>query len=346
MRFLTIITCCLLLLSACDSDQDTRRQPGPKLVDVYQADLKPLTLAQTVSSLLQANSEISISNQEQGQLISLPYREGDLVEKGIELGQIDDRLLRNELDKALAAEKLAQLDVKRLSRLNKRRLTSEDELARAETALTQAKAESALLKTRVAQTKLIAPLSGVISKRLQEPGDILPLYQPVLTLMDISSLRAQVQVSETLINTLTTDMKVKVRIDALGANYYDAAIVRIFPTVDPETHQGTFEFKLEPVPEGARPGQLCRLKLQYQTSPRLVVPLRAIQRDTEGEFIYIINKDNKAKKQRIETGLQDNNFAEILSGLENQQRVITRGFIDLRNNQLVKTVNPDKSNLN
>jgi len=164
--------------------------------------------------------------------------------------------------------------------------------------------------------------------------------------MDISSLKAQVQVSETLINTLTTNMKVKVRIDALGSDYYDADIVRIFPTVDPETHQGTFEFKLQPVPAGARPGQLCRLKLEYQTSPRLVVPLRAIQRDTEGEFIYLINNENKAKKQRIKTGLQDANFSEVLSGVENQQRFITRGFIDLRDNQVVKTIKPEKSNAN
>lgn len=346
MRFLTIITCCGLFLSACDSDQVSKRLTVPKLVEAYQVEMKPLALEQTVSSLLKANSEITISNQEQGQLVSLPYREGDLVEKDSELGKIDDRLLQKELDKALAAEKLAQLDAKRVSRLYKRKLTSEDELARAESALAQAKAETALLNTRVKQTSLIAPFSGVISQRLQDHGDILPLYEPVLTLMDISSLKAQVQVSETLINTLRTDMTVKVRIDALGATYFDAAIVRIFPTVDPDTHQGTFEFKLQPVPDGARPGQLCRLKLQHQTSPRLVIPLRAIQRDTEGEFVFIINKDNKAIKQPIETGLQDNNNVEILSGINHKQLVITRGFIDLRDNQLVKVITPDKNTIN
>ena len=64
------------------------------------------------------------------------------------------------------AQKLAQLDMKRLSRLKKRQLTSEDELARANSGLAQAKAETALLRTRINQTKLLAPFSGVITQRL------------------------------------------------------------------------------------------------------------------------------------------------------------------------------------
>jgi len=85
MRFLTISVACLLLLSACDSGQDKKRKTAPKLVETYQVNAKPLLLQQTVYSLLQAHREITISNQEPGQLISLPVRQGDIVEKDAEL---------------------------------------------------------------------------------------------------------------------------------------------------------------------------------------------------------------------------------------------------------------------
>lgn len=346
MRFLMIYSLCLLFLSACGDNAGKSRKPSVKLVESYQVKAIPLQLEQTVSSTLQANSRISISNQEPGQLINLPYFPGDIVEKDTVLGKIDDQLLQKELEKALAAEKLAQLDMKRLSRLKKRQLTSEDELARANSTLAQAKAESALLQTRVAQTKLLAPFSGVITQRLHEPGDVLPKHTQVLELMDISSLKAEVNISEILINSLNEEMTVKLRIDALGSKQFDASITRIYPAIDPETHQGSFEFKLFPVPKGARPGQLARLTLTYRTQPRIAVPLRSLQRDTEGEFVYVINEQNKAMKQRIITGLLTRQYAEVLSGIEAGQQVITRGFIDLRHNQLVKTPKPNNKKIN
>lgn len=346
MRFLIIYSFCLLLLSGCGDEASKSRKNAAKLVESYQVTAIPLRLEQTVSSILQANSRISISNQEPGQLINLPYFPGDMVNKDTILGKIDDRLLQKELDKAKAAEKLAQLDLNRLTRLKKRQLTSEDELARAQSALDQAKAETALLETRISQTRLLAPFDGVITQRLHEPGDILPVHTQVLELMDISSLKAQVQVSEVLINSLSKDMTVKLRIDALGSQQHDAAITRIYPSINPETHQGSFEFKLAPVPEGARPGQLARLTLTYTTQPRIAVPLRAIQRDTEGEFIYLITDNNKIKKQLVTTGLQSSHYAEVLSGIEIGKQIVTRGFIDLRNNQTVKIANQQHTNNN
>ena len=73
MRFLMIYSFCLILLSACDSQSGKSRQKSAKLVETYQVKTIPLELIQTVYSTLQASSRISISNQEPGRLIKLPF---------------------------------------------------------------------------------------------------------------------------------------------------------------------------------------------------------------------------------------------------------------------------------
>lgn len=334
-----------LPLCACGGGNRGKEKPAGDqkrgqvhLVEIATAHTENLAYSAVRTGSLRARQEVNVFNQEEGRIQALPFYEGDRVSKGEVLVRLDDSLLRAELDKAEANRQQAASDLKRLRGLADRRLTSEDELARAETALQVAQAEEALLRTRLGYTVIHAPFAALVSARLVSPGDVVPKYTHLMTLIDPSSLVTEVPVSELLLPQLGIGDAVTVRIDALGEQAYEGRILRMHPTVDPRTRQGVVEIELTPVPPGARAGQLCRVTLVAEGAERRVIPFSALRRDTEGEFVFRVDEEQKAARTAVHSGLRLADRVEILEGLANGDQVVTKGFLALTDGTPVKVV--------
>jgi len=330
----------LLLLVGCDQTQRaTSRTTPPTPVDIATVTRSPLIAHRILTGSLQAVTTVHIFNEEEGRIVELPFYEGDAVEKDAIIARIDDHLIQSELKKAEATLKQAQVDVRRIDSLFRKKLASEDELARTQTALELARAEVSLLETRIGHTRIKAPFSGIISERLKEKGDVVPVHSHILTLFDPVQIKIVIPVSELLLSNINTGDTVQVRIDALGEEQYSATVKRIFPTIDPQTRKGMMEMQFATIPEGARPGQLCRVTVNTQTTPRRNVPFAAIRHDSQGEFVYRLTPDDKVEAVRVQTGILLGNQMEILEGIEVNERVVVKGFIGLRDGKKVVPVN-------
>jgi RND family efflux transporter MFP subunit len=334
---------CALLLSACGPAQesaDKAKSGGEPPVAVSVIEVRSAPLAQTVvrSGTLRARRSVRLHSQEEGRVDSLPVYEGDHVQAGAVLVRLDDRLLRAELNKAEATRSQAAQDHARLQRLVARKLVSEDELLRAETTLRVAEAEESLLKTRLGYMTVTAPFDAVVTGRSVEPGDVVPKFAHLLTLEDPDSLITEVPVSELILPTLKVGDGVQVRVDALGDTQYPGRIGRIHPTVDAATRQGLVEIALTPVPPGAQAGQLCRVELPGLTQARRTVPLIALRQDPEGDFVYVVDAQDQARRTAVSTGMALGEHIEILTGLADGDRVVTRGFINLSPGKPVRIV--------
>jgi RND family efflux transporter MFP subunit len=334
----------LLLLVGCDEGQRAKsRSSPPTPVEIATVTRSPLIAHRILTGSLQAVTTVHVFNEEEGRIVELPFYEGDAVEKGAVLTRIDDRLIQAELNKAEATLKQAQVDVKRIDSLYRKKLASEDELARARTALELAKAEVSLLETRMAHTRIKAPFSGIISERLKETGDVVPVHSHIMTLFDPGYIKIVIPVSELLLSNINTGDAVEVRIDALGEQQYTATVKRIFPTIDPQTRKGMMEVQFATIPDGARPGQLCRVTVNTQTTPRRNVPFAAIRHDSQGEFVYRLKQDDTVELVRVETGILLGNQMEILDGVKVNDRVVVKGFIGLREGKKILPVNTQPS---
>jgi len=129
-----------------------------------------------------------------------------------------------------------------------------------------------------------------------------------------------------------------VRIDALGDRVFEGRIVRIFPNLDPLTRRGTIEVEIDPVPEGAAPGQLCRVELNTHAARRQVIPYAALRRDTTSEYVFLVDAESRAQRVDVESGLRLADKVEIRQGLQDGQPVVTRGFLGLASGKTVKPV--------
>lgn len=290
----------------------------------------------TLPGTLEAARTVRIFNQEQGLLKSLPKYEGDPVKQDELLASLDDALIKSDLNKTTATLKQTELDLKRLKNLVPRKLASEDQIAKARTAVNIAQAEVDSNQTRLDHTQITAPFDGIISERLVEPGDVIPLHSHILTLIDTSSLKVRVFVSELLLPLINENDSVSIKIDALGEQLFNGHVSRIYPTIDADTRRGVVEIYISPAPDGALPGQLCRITLSTERKPRLMIPFDAVRHDNQGTYVYRIT-DNKARRVNIRTGIQHEEDIEVLEGLTENDHVVTKGFFGLEHDKDVIT---------
>jgi len=334
------------LLSACDSSSQNKhgsRHSRAHLVTAQVVEKVAISTEQQVSGSLTAIQSIKIFNQESGQIEKLPYYQGDYVNKGDKLVFIKNDKITALLTKSKASRLQAESNLKRLSGLIKKNLTSQDEISQARTALALTKAEESLNQIRLNDTFIKAPFTGVISERLQEPGDIVPIHTHILSLIDNTRLIVKVQVSELLLSSITVNSKVSIQIDALKKlTAITGFISRIYPTIDPITRKGTLEVELDSIPKGAKPGQLCRVTIHTPAIERLLIDVAAVQYNDAGEYVFRIEKENKLNKLNIKTGQQINNKIEILVGLNEGDLIVTEGFSNLKSGKKVKLASNKK----
>lgn len=324
------------IITACSDDPTAKKQKPPAAHKVMTVEVQSeqVSIQKILPGTLTAQRRVHIFNQEEGLLTSLPFYEGDRVSKDALLASLDDAIISAELNKTSAVLKQAKLNLDRLKNLLPRKLASEDELAKAKTAVDIAQAELNHQNTRLSHTRILAPFDGIISERLVEPGDVVPVHSHILSLIDTSSLKAKVHISELLLPLIKINDPVTIKIDALGDAVYSGQVIRSHPTIDANTRRGIIEVVLSPVPEGALPGQLCRIGINTQTAERMMIPFDAVRHDKDGAYVFHV-LDNKAIKTPIRTGVQSDQTVEVLDGIKLGERIVSQGFFGLKHNQAV-----------
>lgn len=351
-----LISLCLCLFTACDNNNQPAIQSSHPIspvhrVEVTRVAIESLSIDKTVSGNLEAVNKQRVYNEESARIISLPFHEGDTVKRGDILVKLDASLIKTELEKARASYNQANADLKRLQKLLPKNISTQEEVALAKTELELAKADVDFQRTRLARTTIKANINGVVSERLFEPGDFLGIQSHILTIIDPNRLRTRVQLSERLLPMVKQNQTVNVTIDALGSAKWPGKVSRIFPVVDQDTHKGTIEVELSPVPAGALAGQFVRINFHLKLDRKLVVPTRSIQLEPAGAYVFrvtnpqiieqpagshINKKNTQVEKVYFEKGSQFSDKTVINSGLTAGDYIVTRGFLGLRAGKTVE----------
>jgi RND family efflux transporter MFP subunit len=323
-----------------DPPSSTSRERGTldHLVAAVAVEQAATTSSHERPGSLRHRRQVRLFSQEEGRINELEVFEGDMVEEGEVVVGLEDDLLQAELDKARATLAQAELDVGRLEDLVSKRAASDAELSQARTAVAVARGDVRLLETRLTFTRIPAPFDGVVIERLVEPGDFVSKNTHLLTVADPESLVAEVYASELILPRMKVGDPAQLRIDALGAVAFPARILRIHPSLEQTSRQGIVELTLEDPPAGVKAGQFVRVTLETAAVERLLIPFRALRRDRDGEFVWLITEQGQASRREVRSGLQIAYRIEILEGLAPGDRILTRGFLGLSEGKTVKVV--------
>ncbi len=191
----------------------------------------------------------------------------------------------------------------------------------------------------VENTVLLSPINGVVTARNFDPGDM-TASSPILTIEQIRPVKVIVNISEKDFPKIYKGMKVDVLLDVYGDEVFVGTVGLIHPTIDPRTRTFTVEIEIPNNDERIRPGMFARVNLNLGTSQRVVVPDRALikQSGSGNKFVYVI-KDGAVSFSQVEVGQRLDDAYELLSGVENGAEVVISGQSRLVNGAKVKVIN-------
>lgn len=282
---------------------------------------------------------VAVNSQASGALLSVNVEEGAAVSRGQVLARVDARETEAQVRSAQAQFNVAEAALQRAEQLRSRQVITLPEYERDRAAYDAARAQLDQLRTRLGYSVVRAPVSGVVTAKSVEAGDIVSPQSQLFEIADISTLVVPVKVSELDVVRLGVGDPARVTLDAFPDRPVQGRIRRIFPAADPSTRLVPVEVALQGVEaRSARPGFLARVALALGTREGvMLVPAGAVVGGAGSEAVYVV-KDGVAERREVRTGLTSQGQIEILDGLREGEAVITVGNNSLRDGAEVRVV--------
>ena len=297
--------------------------------NITVAQLAELRSGPTISGSLQPRTEARVRAEIAGPVEQTHADEGQRVRAGALLARLDDTAVRDAYLSAKSAVRTAesalqnaQRNLERSSRLAKAGALPERDLetaqlnaTNAEGALADARARLASAGKQLAQTTVRAPITGVISNREVDAGDVVTVGAELFRIVDLGSLRLEASVAASEIDRLKPGMPVE-----FGVSGYDrrftGRIARINPTVDPTTGQVRIYVTIPNEGQSLVSGLFAEGRVATDTRKAIGVPSDAVDERGTEPVLHVV-KGGRVKHLPVRLGVRDevSDLVEIASGV-------------------------------
>ncbi len=189
---------------------------------------------------------------------------------------------------------------------------------------TLANAERALRNIRE-NTILTSPISGVVTARNYDPGDMTGAL-PILTVARVQPVKIIINVSESELSHIKKGMPAVVRFDTYGDEEFTGHITMVSPTVDAASRTFGVEITVPNPDDRILPGMFGRVTLNLGTAEHVVVPdVAVVKQPGSGNHYVYVYKDGKVTYNKVELGQRLGNAYELLSGVNDGDEVVVYG---------------------
>ena len=185
---------------------------------------------------------------------------------------------------------------------------------------------------------ITAPFSGIIGKRGISGSSLGSENTIILTLDDSRKILCDLKIPETYAAILKKDLKLKAKFSAYKDKIYEGKIESIASRVDPQTRSILARAKINNENTEIIPGSLLEIEIFYNEKDVLGVPDTSIMYEGSKKFIYKIIENNMIKKTEVETGVRYKGNLEILSGLNEGDKIIAEGLTKVRPGMKIKPI--------
>lgn len=329
---LTILTVGAFLFSCKKKTEEVTISPANVKTKIIHYD--NLSAQQEYIGTVESENTLEVSFLVLGTIENMYLNEGQRVNKGQLLASLNKSSLKSAHDLTLASLKQAEDGYKRLSAMYKSQSLPEIKLIEIKTQLEQAKANEAIARKNLNDGNLYAPQSGVISRRLVEPGSNVIPGSAVYQIMDISSIKVKTAIPENEISKINRGTICNVKIAALNDENFQGTVIEKGVSANPISHTYDVKIKINNASGKIMPGMVCKAYLNSSGNDEkhITVPLKSIQVDHTGKrFVWVKSKENKAQYKEITMGKLYGNNVEIVNGLNEGAEIITEGYQNISN---------------
>lgn len=281
------------------------------------------------SGTFEPNKETKLSSEVQGKVNEVLVDAGSYVTKGQALIQLDNSLLKLQLQSAEVQIEGLEADVKRFTVLAKADAVQGVQLEKAKLGLKAAQVQKTTLLEQITKTTIKAPFNGIVTAKLTEEGAFAAPGVPLIQLTDISSLRFTVNVPENDLSSFRLNQTYSIQADA----YSDVNLTGKASLIGSKANIGnsfpvqfivnnTTDFKI-------KSGMFGKLILRNETQKTgIIIPASAIIGSSGQPQVYLV-KNSKAVLRNISIAQKIKNKVVVSNGLEEDDVIVTNGFINL-----------------
>ena len=297
-------------------------KPKVKVADVKA---RPVDQIQEYTATVEAEVKNNIAPASPVRIDKIFVEVGDRVSKGQKLVLMDEASLKQM---KLQLEN-KRLEFNRADELYKVGGTSKSEWDALKMAL---EVQETAYKNLMENTTLVSPISGIITARNYDNGDMYSGGNPVLVVEQITPVKLMINVSETYFSQVKKGSPVAVKLDVYGDEEFAGKVSLVYPTIDATTRTFPVEIKLENKDQRVRPGMFARATLNFGTQDNVVVPdLAIVKQAGAGDRYVFVYKDGKVSYNKVELGRRMGTEYELKSGVPNNSQVVVAGQARLIN---------------
>lgn len=282
-----------------------------------------------IQARVEGDEDVTVSPESMGNITSLTARPGDQVRKGEVLAVVDDRLIRQGI-----AEVQSQLDLvtqlfNKQKNLWEQKIGSEVQFLQAKTNKEALEKRMASMQEQLDMTRIKSPINGTVDEVNIKIGQTVAPGLPAFRVVNLNSLKVTGEVAESYISKLNRGNEVLIYFPDINKeikgklDYSGKAINKLNRTFNVEVRLQSSEGEYHP-------NMVAVLKIVDYTSPKAyVLPLAAVQKSSDGEFVYVASEENgklAARRKNVSTGIIYNGMAEIKTGLAEGDKVVTLGY--------------------
>ena len=356
MKVRPLVALMLLLLAA-----GCRRAPTGG-AEAVAAELPPIpvTLAPvrdikvprvlTLSGTLIGSEQAKVAAGAAGKVVSTHVERGSLVHKGAVLVRLDARAVSAQAQEAAAqVESLraqqtqAQLDCVRVQQMFDKGAISRADYDKTHTqcettkwSVSAAEARKTLTAEALRDTEIKAPFTGMVVERMVSPGEYVRVDTPVVTLVDVDSLRVELTVPEADVTLVRQGREVEFRTAADDASSVHKGRIRyVGPAVRQQTRDAVVEAQVENPGHELRPGMFvtARLALGEQSLP--AVPEKAVRAEGSQRHVFV-ESEGRLEDRIVQLGESKDGMASVVTGVKSGERVVAELTPDLRDGAKVQ----------
>ncbi len=332
-----------LLFTGCSDSEgktDNKNKEEIKKVSVETIVLKAKKFSDFVSVVgsVKPFQKALLSTTEGGKIIKFTKDKGDFAKKGETILEIDNELLKANLDATKSQYELAAITFQKQETIYKQNVNSEIQYLQAKYGMQQLKANLKMIQTRYNNTFIVAPFSGYINNKFYDEGELAPVGQPIINLIDIRKVKIEAGIPETYIASIKKGDKATIFVKAINKEY-SGKISFVGTSVNSSNRTFPIEITINNKSKELKPELIAEVKIQTKAFDKMItIPTEVITRVDNGYIVYV-NNNGIAESREVKIMKRTGNLVAISEGLRDGDNLIIVGYQNLIDGQAIEEVN-------
>jgi RND family efflux transporter MFP subunit len=331
-------------LGACSTARSDEPPSRPSTAPVVVRTAPAVRVARSsvvaASGVVEPRMTVDLAFQVAGEVATVGPDDGEYVREGQLLAELEPADYRLAVEQTAAVAEHAAAERDRHRPLLLAGSVAPNDMERMESAARQSAAAAALARKRLADARLLSPISGRVARRAVERGSTVAAGQGAFTLVDLDVVKVRIGVPEADVDAVHAGQAASVRLPALGDATFAGRVTSVGVVADPTTRTYAVEISVPNPAHRLRAGMVAEATVQTsRQETAITVPAPAVMRDADGAtVVYVLDPGTaRVHRRRVTVGAMHADAVDIATGLAAGDVVLVAGQQRVRDGSTVVT---------